>query len=128
MVVQIVSDDESGDFAGWPDIRRTVPDLAGELLVAKNQEMAVLWTEYGYDIPNSVEGPFCILYEPARVKSFKALVRSDPYGRDRGQLFEPYEVAVVASGLFLVTVVTPDPELDFSQKVIEGISGSLVVD
>lgn len=66
------------------------------------------------------QGPLCLMYRRSDAGSIAVTALEDPYGRRRGR-FEPYDVTLVADGLYLITVVAPDKESEFSRSVIEAM-------
>ncbi|WP_327151183.1 hypothetical protein [Nocardia sp. NBC_01329] len=89
-----------------------------EILVARDEEMLTFWDEAGYSLDERDEGPFMLMYSPARWKSLQVTALEDPYARSEESNYDPYEITLVESGLWMITVVVPE----------EGVFGRCVVD
>lgn len=86
--------------------------------------MADDWRDNGY-VLGEQGGPFSILYEPLQQRSLKVCALEDPYGRsDYG--FLPYEMILLNNSAWLVTLVTPDSESDFSKGLANSLSAALL--
>jgi hypothetical protein len=116
-------DPAQSSFVTWRDERPALPEVRGEVLVARDEGMLSDWDEHGYEIPGSTAGPFALFYRPCPAPSFSALVQDDPYAG--GMLFDPYPITIVGAALSLVTVVTPDENSEFSRGVIDGVIAAL---
>lgn len=112
------TDEDTQTFSPWAPA--TVPwgERTDEILVARDEEMLIAWDEAGYVLDARGEGPFMLMYRPAGWKSLQARALEDPYVRSEGPDYEPYEITLVGSGLWMITVVVPE----------EGIFGQSVVD
>jgi hypothetical protein len=110
------------EFFRWHDIRPALPDERGEILVARDAAMNDDWDEHGYRLGSRGEGPFYILYNRTPT-NLRMLALQDPLSL--GYQFEPYEVELVGSGLFLITVVLPDADSDFSTGVMAAVRDAL---
>ena len=121
LIVQSKSDGISTEFHRWADENIAIPEIEGELLIAKNPEMNDQWEEFGYEIPNSTEGPIYITYEPCRVRELTATVKNDPYKRnsEHNFQFDPYDIIFAGRGLNLVTIVTTESNEKFANLVYE---------
>lgn len=122
MRVLVTGHDESG-FAEWARARDVLPTARGNVLVARDAAMVEAWDEFGYELPDSAEGPFTVMYEPCPARTFHVTANEDPYAR--GMQFDPYEAVVVGAKLTLVTVVTPDLDGTFSREVIDSVITAL---
>jgi hypothetical protein len=120
-----VAGQHDSQFVEWATARPEIPAQHGEILVARDVEMVVAWDEHGYEIPDSAEGPFSVLYEPCPARAFAAIAQQDPYARDQEYGFEPYETLIIGSELTLTTVVTPDRDSTYSREVIDAVVSAL---
>lgn len=94
------------------------------MLIAEDDEMVQRWDEDGYHLSAAGTGPLMIAFEPCPVPRLRAQVLDDPYG-DRGLGFDPYEVTLLGTKLFLVTIVTPDADSAFSRTAIDRLAECL---
>ncbi|MWK34701.1 hypothetical protein GEV43_12030 [Actinomadura sp. J1-007] len=65
-----------------------------------------------------------LAYEPCPASRLRMLALNDPYCRT-GFAYEPYETTLIATGLSLITIVTPDHDSDFSVHAIDALATSL---
>lgn len=121
-----VSGESSGEFVPWSHCGLTLP-LEGEILVARDEAMEAAWDEFGYEIGSDAEGPFAIYYQMVKQSVIPVTALADPYGRTEFQ-FESYELFLLGRGLWLVTLVTPDVELQFSRLLIRSFIDAAVVE
>ncbi|WP_460364073.1 hypothetical protein [Actinocorallia lasiicapitis] len=91
--------------------------------MARDRAMEVAWDDAGYGLSDG-EGPFALYYEPFLPRTRRIQFLEDPYQRD-GFRFLPYEAGLVGSGLWLVTVITPDSSSLFSRGIIDAVISSL---
>jgi hypothetical protein len=117
MRISISGVSEGEQFEEWTRFRHQLP-LKGEILVARDEVMEAAWEGSGYALNREGEGPFAIYYEEVKWTSMPIKALSDPYDRS-GFRFEPYQLTLVARGLKLVTLVTPDLESRFSRSLID---------
>jgi hypothetical protein len=99
-------DDSDGVFSPWVPGRVGTSTGRGGLLIARDERMEANWDMSGYVLDECGEGPLALSYEPASWRSLPMVPRKDPYGRV-GFRYEPYDITVVAAGLYLFTLVTP---------------------
>lgn len=117
---------EGGTFFAWRSDRRPLPLDSAYVLVARDRVMEATWDSKGYALDPSGEGPFAVAYQPCDQGTLKVRAMEDPYGRDRGGYgFQPYDVTVVGAHLYLISVVTPDEQSDFSNRVLVDLKGAL---
>ena len=64
------------------------------------------------------------MYRRFDAGSIAVTALEEPYGHGLGR-FEPYDVTLVADGLYLITVVAPDEDSEFSRSVIEAMVDAL---
>jgi hypothetical protein len=69
------------------------------------------WDDLDYSLMEHDEGPFSVLYEPAACSAVDVQLEEDPYNHPYG--FQPYQARLIAAGLALVTIVTPDSDSPF---------------
>ncbi|MGW1742944.1 hypothetical protein ACWCPQ_29535 [Nocardia sp. NPDC001965] len=105
-------------FSPWTPATVAWGELTDEILVARDEAMLTAWDEDGYALDGRDEGPFMLMYSPLRWKSLQATALEDPYIHLGGFIYEPYEITVVGSELWMITVVVPE----------EGVFGRSVVD
>lgn len=123
--LRVSLDNESVDvFAEWSSSNFSISEGSARILVARDISMEASWDERGYVLDSQEEGPFCIAYEPFRRNELRATALDDPYMRS-GFRYDPYEITIVGSQLYLVTVVTPCLESNFSRTVLSGVIRSL---
>ncbi len=118
MRVAVEGADESG-FLPWSRGRLDLPVGTGEALVVRDVAMEAAWDEKGYVRDELGEGPVAIYYRPFARRTAQVLAMQDPYDHGDDFIFEPYPMLMVAKGLSLVTVVTPDEAPDFTADVVE---------
>lgn len=117
-----VSIDDS-PFLPFAEHAAPPPDRA-EILLAADDRMVSAWDEEGYHLSPSGDGPLMLAYEPCPASRLRMLALDDPYRRT-GFAYEPYEATLVAKGISLVTIVTPDQDSDFSIRAIDALATSL---
>ncbi|MEU3832330.1 hypothetical protein [Streptomyces microflavus] len=113
------SDDDEEAFVPWASGALTLPELSGQVLVARDEEMVAGWDASGYVLDARQEGPFSLAYEPAGWASLNVMALEDPYIRT-GFRYEPYEVELIGAGLQLITLVAPEDTV-FRQAVVDGL-------
>jgi len=123
MVVALTGTSHEG-FAAW-DSARQMPVGTGDVLVARDPQMERRWDDVGYRLMEGDEGPFAVLYEPVVPPLVEIQFNEDPYGRG-DFTFDPYSATMVAAGLSLVTVVTPDADSPFSRRILDGLGQALI--
>ncbi|MGC5021265.1 hypothetical protein [Micromonospora sp. DT47] len=111
-------------FLPWPRSRGDVPAGTGEVLVARDTQMEQRWDDVGYSLLEHDEGPFAVLYQPSGRSAVEIKLDEDPYDRP-GFRFGPYPATLVAAGLSLVTLVTPDIESPFSRGILDALRQAL---
>ncbi|MFG3498722.1 hypothetical protein [Streptomyces sp. NPDC047928] len=118
---RIATDSEgSGEFLPWAPGAMTWAESTDHVLVARDEEMLRHWDESGYALDARGEGPFALMYKPAEWRTLKAVALEDPYVRTSSG-YEPYEITVAGSQLWMVTVVTPDEEV-FRRSVVDTLT------
>lgn len=122
MVVALTGTDDER-FTPWQTARNNVPVGSGEVLVARDTHMEQRWEVAGYALMEHGEGPFAVLYQPSARPLIAIHLNEDPYDSTYG--FKPYPATLVAAGLSLVTVVTPDVDSPFSRQILERIRQAL---
>jgi len=101
------------DFVPWVEARDLVPPVAGDVLVSRDDGMDEAWSEHGYTVRDGREGPFMISFQ-AGPSVLKCRVLEDPYLPHRDgapvedEMFEPYDVTLIAPASSLVTLVAPE--------------------
>jgi hypothetical protein len=115
-----------GVFQRWPMMRDLVPAGKGEVYVARDAAMERRWDEVGYSLMEHDEGPFALLYQPAARSTVELQLEEDPYDHPHGFQFEPYRATLVATGLSLITVVTPDAGNPFGRRLVEALEHALI--
>ena len=122
--LRIAAGDENTDlFSLWTPGATVWGELTGHVLIARDEEMVTGWDEAGYVLDAREEGPFSLAYEPAGWKSLKATALEDPYART-GFGYEPYQITLVGSGLWLITVVAPE-EGAFGRSIVDTLTACL---
>ena len=119
-----LGDDPQVRFSTWASGELRIPADSGQILVARDEAMEAEWDDIGYELDSSREGPFCVAYEPCRRRALNVTALEDPYVRD-GFRYDPYDVTLIGPCLYLVSVVTPDIESDFSRAVLAGLTKQL---
>jgi hypothetical protein len=114
-----------GPFLPWRTTRAEVRAGAGEVYVARDEEMERRWDDLGYSLMEHAEGPFLLMYEPSRQPAVEIQLNEDPYERG-GFRFEPHPATLVSAGLSLVTIVTPDADSAFSRGLIDSLTQALI--
>lgn len=110
-------------FLPWPKTRSDLPAGTGEVFVARDNQMRRRWDDVGYSLEQD-EGPFAVFYQPTGRSEVEIQLHEDPY--NRGFRFEPYPATLVTIGLSLVTMVTPDIESQFSQRILDMLRQVLI--
>jgi hypothetical protein len=118
LLVSSGTDEDTQTFSPWTRATVEWGELTDKILVARDEEMLTAWDESGYALDGRDEGPFMLMYRPAGWKSLQATALADPYVRSAGSNYEPYEITLVGSVLWMITVVVPE----------EGVFGKAVVD
>jgi hypothetical protein len=125
-MIVAVNEVRDGAFRAWPELRDAIPVDRGEVLVARDAVMEQWWDESGYELNEEGEGPFAVLYRRAEPGRVDIELRQDPYGRDFGAPFQPYPATLVLAGLWLVTLVAPDPDSEFTKRLVKDLEAALV--
>ncbi|MFP1627904.1 hypothetical protein ACLB9X_22645 [Streptomyces sp. 5K101] len=122
--LRVASVDEDADaFAPWAPGVLQLGERSGHVLVARDEDMVAGWDDSGHVLDSRQEGPFSVAYEPAGRQSLKVMALEDPYVRT-GFGYEPYEISLVGSGLYMITVVAPE-EGPFGQAVVDALAACL---
>ncbi|ATW50662.1 hypothetical protein [Streptomyces peucetius] len=119
-------DEDTGVFWPWTPGAIRWGERTGHVCVARDEKAAAVWDESGYVLDSSGEGPFSVAYEPAGWRSLKATALEDPYVRT-GFGYQPYEISLVGSGLWLITVVAPE-DRTFRRSVVDTLTACLGAD
>lgn len=123
--MRVAVDDVAGsEFVAWAGEAARLPAERAEILVARDEDMVDSWDRDGYRLTPDGDGPFQIIYERCPLSRLRVLALDDPYGRT-GFAFEPYEVLLAGTGLYLVTLVTPDADSEFSRSLIDEMAARL---
>lgn len=104
MWIAVAHEPVESRFVAWRTSGTAIPEASGDVLIAQDERMLSDWDEHGYELPDSIVGPFAVFYRPCPATQFPALVQRDPYARDPAHQFEPCPVTVVGVGLWLVTI------------------------
>ena len=123
-MVTAVDGVRDGVFQRWRMMRDLVPAGRGEVYVARDAAMERRWDKVGYSLMDNDEGPFGLLYRPTARSTLTVQLEEDPY--DRPHRFEPYRATLVATGLSLITIVTPDGGSPFGRRLVEALERALV--
>jgi hypothetical protein len=110
------SDDDS--FRPWGPAPIVIPEDSGTILIARDEKMVREWDDLGYTLDSSGEGPMQVIYELANWNSLDVKVMQDPMEQS-GFRFEPYEATLAGSGFYMVSLVTPPLESEFSAEMIK---------
>lgn len=113
-----------GGPRGWSADRLSDLGEQAAIYLVRDQEMDVHWEEFGYSLDARSEAPLCLMYRRFDAGSIAVTALEEPYGHGLGR-FEPYDVTLVADGLYLITVVAPDEDSEFSRSVIEAMVDAL---
>lgn len=127
LLVASGTDEDSQTFAPWIPATVEWGELTDEILVARDEEMLTAWDEAGYALDGRGEGPFMLMYQPAGWKSLQVTALEDPYIRSGGFIYDPYEITMVGSGLWMITVIVPE-EGAFGRSVVDTLIASLASD
>lgn len=119
-----VDGSENESFQPWASDPVQLPEDSGTILIARDDKMESEWDDRGYTLDSSAEGPLQIEYEPASWNSLEVQVLSDPL-QESGYSFKPYEATVVGRGYYIVSLVTPPLESNFSKTMVERVKSFL---
>jgi hypothetical protein len=98
-------------FEPWP---RPLPATKTVVLVARDNAMVDGWDDGGYALDHTGEGPFAIWYG-SEVVPVRVTLQENPFGPSEFG-FDPYD-AMVTGGFSMITIVTPDAESPFSNRI-----------
>jgi hypothetical protein len=122
---ELLVDAHDEGFVPWVRVRTVPLSDQGDILVVRDLAMDLAWAEHGYDLPGQDEGPFMLMYRPCPVPVIDGAVLSDPYSHET-EIFQPYPVQIVGSGIHLVTIVTPSNSPEFTATIIDRLLIHLV--
>jgi hypothetical protein len=115
--LRVAIGDDGETFRSWSLGSRGLPESAGQLLIARDEEMEAFWEDSGYELDSNDEGPLAIAYQAANWTDLKIKLMQDPYLRS-GFSFSPYDASLIGRNYYLVSIVTPPVESDFTQSVL----------
>lgn len=104
-------------FRPWSSDPIDIPDESALILIARDEQMVAQWDDRGYALDHLGEGPLQIEYEPASWNSLQVQVLQDPL-QVSGASFQRYEAVLVGPGYYVLSVVTPPAESEFSKNII----------
>jgi|SRR5579862_8137427 len=114
------------EFLPWDPAASRLPSDAFTVLVARDERMIAEWDESGYVLDESGEGPLAIYCSPAAHALIKVQILQEPLSRS-GYSFEPYEATLAGAGCFVISMVTPPQETEFSRSMLDKMANLLAV-
>lgn len=105
-------------FEPWHEGGREPFGENGDIVVVRDAQMAADWTENAYEDHAPDVGPIGLMYQPCEVGTFSMDLTSDPYARDQDFGFEPYNAQVIGSGVYLLTLITPENSGELTNRAV----------
>lgn len=118
MLVSINDGERQHEFSLWR-AGAALPGLRGDVMVARDSAHRNAWDEHGYSTDPTGQGPLTIYYEPCEKGLIKTVMREEPYRRDPGYAFSPFDALLLGDGCSVLTIVTPEEAPDFRDDVLD---------
>jgi hypothetical protein len=118
-VVSVNDGERQHDFGAWGEWVGRLPRIRGDVMVARDPEMQSMWETEGYFIDAAGEGPLTIYYEPCKAEFLAATFRAEPYIREAGYGFDPFDGLILGTGCSVLTLVSPEDSGQLRDDVLD---------
>jgi hypothetical protein len=125
MLVSVNEGGQQHTFTEWRNWVGRLPKNRGDVMIARDLGVRSMWEDQGYFTDAAGEGPLTIYYEPCKGGFIKTSLCEEPYIREVGYGFDPYDGLILGDRCSVLTLVSPDGASRLRDEMLHLLRGAV---